>query len=388
MASMAKSAMASLALIWCIGPAAADVRYQVVDLGVGLFSVIDRQTPAVAANGWIAGTDTFPVLRGYVWKNGTATLIEPPMGSFSIAYDINAAGTSVGITPGPGLNGPFGRPFVRNAGGTLSYIPDLASAPSVNVRAAYGINDAGGVVGEWERIPFIFANGASAALTIPVDPVSGFQGAAGAYDINNNAWAVGYASYPFGNAGAVLWRDGQAIDLGSLPLDAGFNRAAAAHAINDANVIVGRSLTSLPGGSGARASHAFRWSEGTWLDLGTLRGPAWNSSAQAINGQGVIVGQSDCFAVSCAFLWNQVEGMLDLNALIDPVAGWRLSIATGINDDGWIVGQGFQGGVARDFLLLPVSPPIPEPTTVLMMAFGLAVLGLRGMAARRQASLP
>lgn len=144
MASMAKSAMASLALIWCIGPAAADVRYQVVDLGVGLFSVIDRQTPAVAANGWIAGTDTFPVLRGYVWKNGTATLIEPPMGSFSIAYDINAAGTSVGITPGPGLNGPFGRPFVRNAGGTLSYIPDLASAPSVNVRAAYGINDAGG----------------------------------------------------------------------------------------------------------------------------------------------------------------------------------------------------------------------------------------------------
>jgi probable HAF family extracellular repeat protein len=378
-----KSAAALVAAWAGFGAASAEARYQVVDLGVGLFSVVDRQTPAVAGNGWIAGADTFPALRGYVWKDGSATLVEPPQGNFSIAYDINASGTSVGITPGPGLNGPFGRPFVRTADGVLSLVPDLFFAPSVNVRAAYGINDAGVVVGEWERIPFIYTNGASAALARPVDPVSNFEGAAGAYDINNNGWAVGYASYPFGNAGAILWRDGKAIDLGSLPLDAGFNRAAAANAINDANVIVGRSLTSLPGGTGSRASHAFRWADGAWLDLGTLVGPARNSAAHAINGQGLIVGQSDCLAVACAFLWSQAEGMLDLNALIDPAADWKLSIATGINDDGWIVGQGFQGGVARDFLLLPTQQPIPEPATALMLALGLVMLLLHRMAARR-----
>ena len=71
-----------------------------------------------------------------------------------------------------------------------------------------------------------------------------------------------------------------------------------------------------------------------------------------------------------AFLYNG-STMLNLNDLIDPSSGWKLTSAEGINDAGQIVGFGYLGNGPRAFLLTPV----PEPGTWAMLA-GLGFFGL------------
>jgi hypothetical protein len=56
-----------------------------------------------------------------------------------------------------------------------------------------------------------------------------------------------------------------------------------------------------------------------------------------------------------------------LNTLIDPLSGWELLSADGINDAGQIIGIGLIGGENRAYLLTPV----PEPATWLMLVLGV-----------------
>ena len=55
-----------------------------------------------------------------------------------------------------------------------------------------------------------------------------------------------------------------------------------------------------------------------------------------------------------AELWQDGIGY-DLNKLIQPGTGWRLSEATSVNSHGWIVGTGIHNGHTRAFLLTPVK---------------------------------
>jgi probable HAF family extracellular repeat protein len=370
LASAARGATTALFLAALAAAAAAEVRYQVIDLGVTLFQSVDRPNPALASNGLIGGTNTFPASRAYLWNDGAVQFIDPPNTGFpsaTVGYDVNAAGAVTGLAAWPG-NVP--RPFVWQ-GGTLSLLPDLVpGAPSVNARVAYGINDAGTVVGEWERRAFVYANGAIAALAPPLNLRGETAGPSGAFEINEQGWAVGYATYP-GSFSAVVWRpDGSAFDIGTLPLASGWRPDAVARDINEANEVVGASATTLS--SGFTVRHAFLWQAGSFTDLGTLRGPEWGSDARALNDRGQVVGVSE----GRAFLWTAGEGIRSLNDFVDPAAGWVLVDATGINDRGWIVGNGVKDGVNRDFLLLPLVP-VPEPGPALMLAAGLAALVLR-----------
>ena len=54
----------------------------------------------------------------------------------------------------------------------------------------------------------------------------------------------------------------------------------------------------------------------------------------------------------------------DLNSMISTDSGWLLKTADDINDMGQIVGTGRLNGSNRMFLLTP----IPEPTTILLLA--------------------
>jgi probable HAF family extracellular repeat protein len=77
-----------------------------------------------------------------------------------------------------------------------------------------------------------------------------------------------------------------------------------------------------------------------------------------------------------AFLYSDGT-MLDLNTLLAPeYAGWDLTSANGINDNGWIIG-GARGpdGLDHAFLLTP------EPGTIMLLAFGGMMLRRRS---RRQ----
>ena len=88
---------------------------------------------------------------------------------------------------------------------------------------------------------------------------------------------------------------------------------------------------------------------------------------RAINDSGHIVGSSGS-GWDIPFVWKDGV-MTDLNTLIDPASGWTLKNATGINNNGWIIGNGIApGGYEHAFLLTP------EPATLFLLSLGGLVL--------------
>ena len=65
-----------------------------------------------------------------------------------------------------------------------------------------------------------------------------------------------------------------------------------------------------------------------------------------------------------AWVWIEGTGMIDLNSLIDPQSGWKLTAAYAINDNRVVVGWGYLNGLARAFLMripdLSPCPPSPD----------------------------
>jgi len=153
-------------------------------------------------------------------------------------------------------------------------------------------------------------------------------------------------------------------------------------AINAYGQVVGWSGWPVEEGQSAR--HAFLWTRGSMLDLGTLGGP--NSEAFGINSTGHvghIVGAADVAAADGSYRWVRVpqrdvdewfdddmpfsarhaflwaDGlMFDLNQFIAADAGWVLARAQAIDDAGHIVGYGLVNGCQRAFLLSPVSASV------------------------------
>ena len=122
----------------------------------------------------------------------------------------------------------------------------------------------------------------------------------------------------------------------------------AATAVNDEGQAVGISGTCFVAVGSFSAAHALPWQNGTVTNLGSLGGIAWNTPG-AINNRGVVVGFSDLPGDEDgnpnlhAFRWTSESGMEDLKTL----PGDALSEATGVNDQGQIVGVSFAAGFAN-----------------------------------------
>ncbi|MEK8030296.1 hypothetical protein AACH06_05620 [Ideonella sp. DXS29W] len=192
---------------------------------------------------------------------------------------------------------------------------------------AYGINDAGQVVGfaqlrDGGDHPAVWVNGEPS----PLPSLSGDELSVGnAVSINNEGQIVGFTDVGTGpQTHATLWDQGRAIDLGAL--DGGYSSFAAA--INDHGVVAG--VSDAPTGG----RHAVRWTHGTIQDLGTLAG-GFRSEATAISLRGVVVGHSDSaehpYRLHAA-VWRGGE-VIDLGAL----PGDLMSEAHAISADGSVI---------------------------------------------------
>jgi probable HAF family extracellular repeat protein len=79
------------------------------------------------------------------------------------------------------------------------------------------------------------------------------------------------------------------------------------------------------------------------------------SEPHALNRCGFVVGAAGLFSDAYrAFIWDQKNGFRDLNELIAKDSGWKLEVATDINDHGEVVGWGdLNGKEDTGFLLVP-----------------------------------
>ncbi len=133
--------------------------------------------------------------------------------------------------------------------------------------------------------------------------------------INNAGQVVG---------GDTLWMNGRTVRLNGLN----------ATAINNRGQIVGFRGNGTGSGATEKNVHAFLWQNGKMRDLGTPRMPS-QFYARGINDQGQVVGDS----YRAPLLWQNGRITYFPKLSKDPPYTQMPSEASGINDNGWIVGN-------------------------------------------------
>jgi len=243
---------------------------------------------------------------------------------------------------------------------------------------ATAVNDAGVVAG------FSSEGGTSSSAFLYQDgafvPLGGLGGAVSvANAINAGGQVAGFASlasdgddWPDPARHATIYRDGGQHDLGTLG-----GRVSEASDINDAGVAAGWS--ELADGFSERP-FLFAPDNRHMIDLGSLGGVF--GRANALNNAGTVVGLSDVGGPGGvdyhAFVFG-LDGMQDLNLLVDGIGDWRLATATDINDAGQILAQACRGATGNcRAVRLDLIKPVPEPGAWAMLATGLALLVWRG----------
>ena len=342
------------------------VQYTVTDLGTlgGSFS----EPHGINKRDWIVGASTTEgdlELHAFLWRHGMMTDLGTLGGPNSIAGTL-AEDAKNGQIPGLAETStldPLGEDFCGFGthliclaflwqDGVMHPLPAAGGNNSIGAE----VNRRGQVVGTTENntpdptcpppqvlqiVGAIWRNG---QIEQQLPPFPG-DSAAAAQAINDRGHATGSTGLCFPSR-AVLWRDGQVIDLGNL----GSTFFNAPFDINNRDEVVGQA--NLPGD---QVQHAFLWTKKTGMqDLGTLPGDP-NSSTESINNKGQIAGVSYVAPGNGrAFLWEDGV-MTNLNTLACPGSIY-LANALDINDEGQIVGDSIlSNGDIHAYLATPTD---------------------------------
>src|SRR5688572_3202291 len=360
-----RSARARRALVICVAlvpitaasaftPAtlrASGALYTVTDLGAlnCCYNWIQASAgTAINAHGEVAGSTSSPTdpLRPipFVYRNGTMT---PITDNYGWATSINDFGEVTGFFLVPGQTNVHAFRYLNGVFKDVGALPGFSNEPS---SIGWAINNSGTIAGA--------SNGGAWIVDSTGDMWRlKRQSAYTAYGINDAGDVVGMlapvAPTPNANHGFVF--DGHSM-LELPTLDGDPSSVTVPYAINSSRQVVGYAWRN-----GNSEQRAFLYENSVMKDLGTLHptssGTHW-SGAHAINAFGHIVGISD----GSVFLYRGGT-MIDLNHAIDKDPGgvWPLiSEARAINDAGQIAGScyldGPQGVRIRACLLTPVPP--------------------------------
>ena len=150
--------------------------------------------------------------------------------------------------------------------------------------------------------------------------------------INARGDIVGWATTAGEDMHAVLWHDGQIVDLGTLG-----GTFSQAHAINNQGMVVGRATTT--GGPESRES-AFLWQDGSMINIGIPPGATY-SVGVGINARGTVAVYTDAgLAAWKGGVWTMLP---------NPTGGTDCSIA-GIDNVGRVTGYCHVGTRTRSFI--------------------------------------
>lgn len=292
-----------------------------------------------------------------IWQAETPVDLNLSSGGWSSgqANGINDAGEVVGSLAKQGAGGGF-----TYSGGTLSLIPAPARPlPGSSFSEPYSVNSEGNIVGMANftinepgaggqtsysyYLPFLYSNGAITTLPLLPGDTHGY-----AVAINDAGQIAGYSYGATGTMNSVIYSSNGSMSVIS-PLPSG--GMVGVLGLNNAGQAVGSA--SVQGG----ARHAFLYSAGNTTDLGVPNG--FNSSqAEAINDSGDIVGEAyyqNYGGASHAFLYSN-GSWKDLNLTIPPDSGLVLKWASGINNQGQIVGTATLSGQDAAYVLTPTTP--------------------------------
>ncbi|MGA8761437.1 MAG: hypothetical protein WB562_00990 [Candidatus Sulfotelmatobacter sp.] len=283
------------------------------------------QAFAINNSGEVVGTSgKTPGESGFRWtaKAGMQPLLQG--GGMAAAQGVNSSGTIAGWAIVSGNH----QAVYWSAGGALVQLGSLGIQEQWSF--AYAINTAGMIVGQ-TAVPLTdtghaFVWTATGGMQ-DLGTLFGRNAASSASAVNDNGDIVGWSNNQTGNTHAVVWKDGEIKDLGTLPN--GFTSHALG--INNAGLIVGDSDSGTSHGS----PHAVLWyPDGAIHDLGT--GSGGYSFALGINNSSQVTGyyETSHFGFVHPFIWTQAGGIQDLGVL----KGFPNGFGSAINDAGVVAG--------------------------------------------------
>ena len=361
------------------------------------------------------------ILAAMLAATTSVTLAEPgpysvsglptPLGGSSDAFHISDAGVSGYV------DGPDGLTYVLRSESGVQAFTTFGTFSSIGISSSNnnGVVVGGGYGARQPPQAIVWVNGVGSSLPnsdSDADDTDFLYGST-ARAVNDGGAIVGYGDTQYG-ANGIVWHTNGDVEILHSQNTSG-PEYAAAHDINNAGVVAGLAVVG-------DLRHAVTWQDGVLTDLGIFAGGTL-ASANAINDAGQVVGWGDTgpdggtafisdgtsdsmvalpnvggleygeafdinnngWAVgTCipsgltghgiATLW--VDGVgYDLNDLIAADSGWELISATGISDDGVIVGQGIYDG---QYLAYQISV-VPSPA-----AFSCFAVGALPMARRRR----
>jgi probable HAF family extracellular repeat protein len=315
----------------------------------------------------IGDSETAGGQRAFIWDstNGMVdlgVLANVSNANFSVASKITNDGVIVGESGRTPDIGWDRRVFTWKASNGMI---DVGLGHPVSAR---DINEQGIIAGSFANIPVVGSPATSWQTIGPTPSGNDYRYSWGINNFNQVVGidVVGNVGHDLSSAFLRAFHWSESTGLQYLPSLLGGSSDAHAWMINDAGQIVGLAESS----SGRTA---VMWdSTLSILNLGDLPGGIEDAVAHDINEVGQIVGFGANASGYRATFWDGQSGPVDLNnQLLNPLPGYVLTDARGINSHGQIVGFGtLNDAITRGFLLTPISDPLASTIDVRLDDFG------------------